>query len=306
MALLTLPPNIPSASRRHILRRQPSISLWVPLGSNGGAAGLQTILFTWPPPGAIGAAVPADPLTDGTLPDMPLFTSPPNFPPASRCHILRRQPFISLRVPLGGKFRMGHSQAQVRAAVEVLAAGNPFPFALTVFDARLPHEFPAPPPILFTGAIEHLIRRQGRIAFVVPLPCQLRIPRKQGIVPADSPVIAIRATFGRCQPVEMAGVTLPRMAFLTLPPKAFIGLIRYLAGYERQIFCRVPDLNKCRLQRPHRAVSRHCPRMTDGASAFAGIGAGTDGCFPNMAFRTCPVYFFFRAGHYIIRCQGGI
>ena len=88
---------------------------------------------------------------------------------------------------------MGHRQTQVRVAVEVLAAGNPLSFPLTIFDARLPHELPAPPPILFAGAIEHLIRRQWKIEFVVPLPCQLRIPRKQGIVPANSPVIAIGA-----------------------------------------------------------------------------------------------------------------
>ena len=53
MPLLTLPPNIPSASRRHILRRQVSIFLRVPLGGNGRTAGLQTILFTWPPAGAL-------------------------------------------------------------------------------------------------------------------------------------------------------------------------------------------------------------------------------------------------------------
>ena len=302
MSLLTLPPNIPSASRRYILRRQVSIFLRVPLGGNGRTAGLQTILFTWPPAGAIGAAVPADPLADGALPDMPLLTLPPNLLPASRRYITRGQLFISLRIPLGGEFRMGHRQAQVRVAVEVLAARNPFPFSLTSLDARLPHEFAAPPPVLFAGAIEHLIRRQGRIAFIVPLLCQLRIPCKQGIVPADSPVITIRAAFGRCCLIEMAGSTLPCMPLFTLPPKTFIGLIRYLTGYERQILCSVPDLNKCMIQRPHRAVSRHCPRMTDGASAFAGIGAGTDSCFPSMAFRTCPVYFFFRAGHYIIRC----
>lgn len=232
MSLLTLPPNIPSASRRYILRRQVSIFLRVPLGGNGRTAGLQTILFTWPPAGAIGAAVPADPLADGALPDMPLLTLPPNLLPASRRYITRSQLFISLRIPLGGEFRMGHRQAQVRVAVEVLAAGNPFPFSLTSLDARLPHEFAAPPPVLFAGAIEHLIRRQGRLAFIVPLLCQLRIPRKQGIVPADSPVITIRAAFGRCCLIEMAGSTLPRMTLFTLPPKTFIGLIRYLTGYE--------------------------------------------------------------------------
>ena len=89
---------------------------------------------------------------------------------------------------------MSRRQAQVRVALEVLATGNPLPFPLTIFDARLPHELPAPPPILFAGAIEHLIRCQWKIEFVVPLPCQLRIPRKQGIVPANSPVIAIGAT----------------------------------------------------------------------------------------------------------------
>ena len=52
MPLLTLPPNIPSASRRHILRRQVSIFLRMPPGGNGRTAGLQTILFTWPPAGA--------------------------------------------------------------------------------------------------------------------------------------------------------------------------------------------------------------------------------------------------------------
>lgn len=75
---------------------------------------------------------------------------------------------------------------------------------------------------------------------------------------------------------------------------------------KRQILCGVPDSNKRRLRRPHQAASRPSSRMTDGASAFSGIGAGTDGCFPNMSFRTDPVYFFFRAGHYIIRCQRGI
>ena len=88
---------------------------------------------------------------------------------------------------------MGHRQTQVRVAVEVLAAGDPLPFPLAIFDARLPYELPAPPPILFAGAIEHLIRRQWEVEFIVPLPCQLRIPRKQGIVPANSPVIAIGA-----------------------------------------------------------------------------------------------------------------
>ena len=88
---------------------------------------------------------------------------------------------------------MGHRQAQVRVALEVLATGNPLPFPLTIFDARLPHELPAPPPILFARAIEHLIRRQRKIEFAVPLPSQLRIPRKQGIVPANSPVIAVGA-----------------------------------------------------------------------------------------------------------------
>ena len=188
---------------------------------------------------------------------MPLLTSPPNLPPASRRHILRRQPFISLRVPLSGELRMGHRQAQVREAVEVLAAGDPFPFSLTSFDARLPYEFSAPPPILFIGAIEHLIRHQRKIAFIVPFPCQLRIPCKQGIVLADSPIIAIRAAFGRCQSVDMVGIALPRMTSFTLPPKTFIGLICYLTRYERQIFCRVPYLNKCRFQRPHWAISRH-------------------------------------------------
>ena len=88
---------------------------------------------------------------------------------------------------------MGHRQAQMRVAVEVLAAGDSLPFSPTIFDVRLPYELPATPPILFAGTIEHLVRCQREVEFIVPLPCQLRIPRKQGIVPANSPVIAIGA-----------------------------------------------------------------------------------------------------------------
>ena len=47
MPLLALPPNIPSASRRHIPRCQPLISLRVPLGGNGRVTGLQTIFLAW-------------------------------------------------------------------------------------------------------------------------------------------------------------------------------------------------------------------------------------------------------------------
>lgn len=105
---------------------------------------------------------------------------------------------------------------------------------------------------------------------------------------------------------DMSLLASPLMAFFTFPLKFLIGLPCYLTGQKRQILCGVPDSNKRRLRRPHQAASRPSSRMTDGASAFSGIGAGTDGCFPNMSFRTDPVYFFFRAGHYIIRCQRGI
>ena len=60
MSLLTAPPDVFSASRGHIQRRQCSVFLRMPLCGDGRIIGLQTILRTWAVSGTIKAAIAAD------------------------------------------------------------------------------------------------------------------------------------------------------------------------------------------------------------------------------------------------------
>ena len=107
MPLLTAPPDVFSASRGHVQRRQCSVFLRMPLCGDGRIIGLQTILRTWAVSGTIRAVIAANrPLGDRSLPFMPFPTAPPDFPCRSCRYLIRCQRCIFPAVPLRHQLRV--------------------------------------------------------------------------------------------------------------------------------------------------------------------------------------------------------
>ena len=153
--------------------------------------------------------------------------------------------------------------------ITILAAKDPFSFFLAVFHTCLPHKLPAPPPILFSGTVKHLVRCQRKVELSVPFLCQFRISSKQGIIRANGSVIAKRAASFRRHFIKVTRCSLPLMPSLASPPKHFIGSDCYVLRYARQVFSRMPDLHKRRICQPVLGFG-----IAVRASAFPGTGAG--------------------------------
>lgn len=182
--------------------------------------------------------------------------------------------------------------------IAIPAARDPISSFLPVFHTCLPYKLPAPPPILFSGAIKHLVWRQRKVELIIPFLCQFRISSKQGIIRANGSVIAKRAASFQRHFIEIVRCPLPFMPSLASPPKHFIGSDCYVLRYARQVFSRVPDLHKRRISQPVLGFG-----IAVRASAFTGTGTGINACLPDMTLFTLPVYFPFRAGKDIIRRQ---
>lgn len=185
VSLSALPPNLSVGVRRHLLGRECTISVRMPLGRNIWKPGGQIIfprhyLF----PRTDWAAISTrDPRCHCRLPFVPLFTAPPYFTVAARCHLIWRYTSVSVRMPLPGHFRkVGRQIILSRADLAVsadgaTAAGSPG------FDLGPPFmTFFSDPPDHFVAARQHLFRSQRRVFDRMPLLCKLRAARSKVIL----------------------------------------------------------------------------------------------------------------------------
>ena len=176
MAKGTPPPHVPSAPRRHLLRRQIPIQRRMPLhGHKGLRRGQVVVPRQHLPPCTVGApGFPLRPGGDGRLPAVAFPAPPPGLPVAVRGYLFRRQSAVFLSVPLGGDLR-------VQSGEVVLPRDHHLPRAhrtpLPVGTGRrcgLPDvALPAHPPHPLVAPGGDPLRGKGQISFRMPLCSQV-------------------------------------------------------------------------------------------------------------------------------------
>ena len=128
MAIFTLPPDDPTAARRHILWGQRAVFFRVPLCCDSRVECLQTVFSTGTVAGTIGTAIAPEAFGYGGFPGMPMDALPPDFPAGFGGDMFGRQCAVPCRIPLCGQFGMCPGEPQMRMILQQLAAGNAIAF----------------------------------------------------------------------------------------------------------------------------------------------------------------------------------
>lgn len=242
MALGADPPDPSVASSRHLLRRQGSVQIRMPLSGNirmGGSEVIETGQHL--PARAIGASVGSTgPIHHFCPPGMTSGTLPPDIALAPKYDLIRSQRPVLEWVPLCRNGRILALQVVISGQRHVIGTDRTTGILPnTGLDRRLPTvALFTKPPDLFIVAGADLCRLQASIFCWMPLLCQIWMRGGKIVVARQNyPVRADRATAALQSRRQRR---LPCMAFATTPPDLSMALGADIHGRQRRVFLFIP------------------------------------------------------------------
>ena len=185
MAFRTPPPDLAMGTGHHVAGAQRSVFYRVPLGGNFRKCRSQVVFSrNFLPVGADGASAAGCPRFDLRPPFVPLVTAPPDCFVAAGQDLVRPQPAIFARMPLGGQVGItcgqvglagaGAGPAAIGAAGVVVCPGG---------HLRLPDvPLTAAPPHFPLASIANVTGGRAAIPSGVPLPQEVLLPQSQAVL----------------------------------------------------------------------------------------------------------------------------